>query len=114
VGETIWFESALLATGWANRVRIRLNAGKIAAIETDAEPAKGETAGGHALPGLPNLHSHAFQRGVAGLTETRGPSIDSFWTWREVMYRFLDRLGPDEMEALLWPMSRCWRWASPG
>ncbi|MEI9931268.1 MAG: hypothetical protein WDM89_12190 [Rhizomicrobium sp.] len=38
-----------------------------------------------AIPGLPNLHSHAFQRAMAGLTETRGPSHDSFWTWRDLM-----------------------------
>ncbi|MEM5346398.1 formimidoylglutamate deiminase, partial [Paraburkholderia azotifigens] len=48
----------------------------------------------------PNLHSHAFQRGLAGLAEVRGPSEDSFWTWREVMYRFLDRIGPDELRAI--------------
>lgn len=53
-----------------------------------------------ALPGLCNVHSHAFQRGMAGLAETRGPVGDNFWTWREVMYRFLDRLSPDDMEAM--------------
>ncbi len=49
---------------------------------------------------MPNLHSHAFQRGMAGLAETRGPSGDSFWTWREVMYRFVERLDPDAFEAI--------------
>ena len=48
-----------------------------------------ERIAGIALPGLPNLHSHTFQRGMAGLAETRGPAADSFWTWRQVMYRFL-------------------------
>ena len=51
-------------------------------------------------PGLPNLHSHAFQRGMAGLAERAGPAEDHFWTWRETMYRFLDRLGPDDVEAI--------------
>src|SRR5262249_10958271 len=59
-----------------------------------------ERLAGIAVPGLPNLHSHAFQRGMAGLAERRGPTMDSFWTWREVMYRFLDRLTPDDVEAI--------------
>ncbi|MDP1598863.1 formimidoylglutamate deiminase [Phenylobacterium sp.] len=99
-GETIWFDSALLATGWARQVRVSVRDGQIAAIETQAPRRPGESAYGPALPGLPNLHSHAFQRGMAGLAEVRGPSADSFWTWREVMYRFLERLGPDEVEAV--------------
>jgi len=52
------------------------------------------------IPGLPNLHSHAFQRAMAGLTERRGSGSDSFWTWREQMYRFVERLGPDDLEAI--------------
>ncbi len=99
-GETIWFDSALLATGWAQQVRVSIRDGLIAAIETQAPRQPGESAHGPALPGLPNLHSHAFQRGMAGLAEVRGPSADSFWTWREVMYRFLERLGPEEVEAV--------------
>ncbi len=52
------------------------------------------------MPGLPNLHSHAFQRAMAGLTERRGSDSDSFWTWREQMYRFVERLTPDDLEAI--------------
>ncbi|RBC63557.1 formimidoylglutamate deiminase, partial [Xanthomonas oryzae pv. oryzae] len=52
------------------------------------------------LPGLGNLHSHAFQRGMAGLTEVGGRSGDSFWSWRELMYRFVDRLDPDSLQAI--------------
>jgi formiminoglutamate deiminase len=52
------------------------------------------------VPGLPNLHSHAFQRAMAGLTERRGAEADSFWTWREQMYRFVERLTPDNLEAI--------------
>ena len=55
---------------------------------------------GVVLPGLPNLHSHAFQRAMAGLTERRGSEADSFWTWREQMYRFVERLTPDDLEAI--------------
>ncbi|HEX7348653.1 MAG TPA: formimidoylglutamate deiminase [Rhodanobacteraceae bacterium] len=53
-----------------------------------------------ALPGMPNLHSHAFQRAMAGLAERRGPGADSFWTWREIMYQFASRLGPDALRAI--------------
>lgn len=52
------------------------------------------------LPGMPNLHSHAFQRAMAGLAERRGPGDDSFWTWREAMYAFALRIGPDELRAV--------------
>jgi formimidoylglutamate deiminase len=47
-----------------------------------------------------NLHSHAFQRAMAGLTEAKGPGQDSFWTWRDMMYRFLDRLSPEDVQAI--------------
>uniref|UniRef100_UPI00286C9291 amidohydrolase family protein n=1 Tax=Phenylobacterium sp. TaxID=1871053 RepID=UPI00286C9291 len=97
---TLWFESALLEAGWANDVRLTLSGGRIVGVEAGVSRAAHEAANGPALPGLPNLHSHAFQRGMAGLAEVRGPSGDSFWTWREVMYRFLERLGPDEVEAI--------------
>lgn len=97
--ETIWFESALLESGWAPHVLIAVRDGAIAAIETGAERGLHDV-NGPAIPALPNLHSHAFQRGMAGLAERRGPSTDSFWTWREVMYRFLERLGPDEVQAI--------------
>lgn len=53
-----------------------------------------------ALPGMPNLHSHAFQRAMAGLAERRGPGDDSFWTWREIMYRFASRIDPDSLRAI--------------
>ena len=53
-----------------------------------------------ALPGMPNVHSHAFQRAMAGLAERRGPGDDSFWTWRETMYGFASRIGPDELHAI--------------
>jgi formiminoglutamate deiminase len=53
-----------------------------------------------AVPGLCNLHSHAFQRALAGLAETRGAEPDSFWSWREQMYRFLARMTPDQLEAI--------------
>ncbi|WP_296596044.1 formimidoylglutamate deiminase [Phenylobacterium sp.] len=97
---TLWFEHALLADGWATRVRVETSAGFVAAIQVDAEPKAGDERGGIAVPGLPNLHSHAFQRAMAGLTEVGGPQGDSFWTWREVMYRFVAQLSPDDVQAI--------------
>jgi formimidoylglutamate deiminase len=96
----LWFEDLLLAEGWASQIRLTLRDGRIAAITTGAAIAPGDERHAVGLPGLHNVHSHAFQRGMAGLAETRGPAEDNFWTWREVMYRFLDRLGPDDVEAI--------------
>lgn len=95
-----WFEQALLPDGWAQDVRLTLEAGRIVAVERDTTRMPGEASHGIALPGLCNVHSHAFQRGMAGLAERRGPAHDDFWTWREVMYRFLDRLTPADIEAI--------------
>jgi formiminoglutamate deiminase len=94
------FATALLADGWARDVRVRVMDGLIATIETGVAPAPADERHAIALPGLPNLHSHAFQRGMAGLAEARGSSDDSFWTWREIMYRFVDRLTPDDLSAI--------------
>jgi formimidoylglutamate deiminase len=96
----LWFSSALLPNGWAQNVRVTITGAAITRVETEVEPAGGDERHGMALPGLANLHSHAFQRGMAGLAEVRGPSDDSFWTWREVMYRFVDRLTPGDMQAI--------------
>ena len=97
---SLWFEQALLPGGWADDVRLSVADGLIRSVETGAARGAGDDGGGVALPGLANVHSHAFQRGMAGLTEGRGPGDDDFWTWRELMYRFLDRGGPDEIEAI--------------
>ncbi|MEH3145701.1 MAG: formimidoylglutamate deiminase [Methylobacterium frigidaeris] len=96
----LWFRSALLPGGWARDVRITVEGGRIAAVAAGVAPEAGDERHGIAVPGLSNLHSHAFQRGMAGLAETRGPERDTFWTWREVMYRFLDRLTPEDNEAV--------------
>jgi formiminoglutamate deiminase len=94
------FATALLLEGWRENVILEVADGLIRAITADAAPGDARRIPGAAVPGLPNLHSHSFQRGMAGLAERRGPSPDSFWTWREVMYRFLDRLDPDAVEAI--------------
>ena len=94
---THFLTTALLPTGWAANVRVTTDAGTITAVTPNATPAPTDTAlPGIALPGLPNLHSHAFQRGMAGLAQRGG----DFWSWREVMYRFLAILTPDDIEAI--------------
>ncbi len=95
-----WFETALLVDGWAERVRMTVADGRIVTLVADTAPEVDDTRYRVALPGVANLHSHAFQRGMAGLAERRGPRADSFWTWREVMYRFANAIGPDELEAI--------------
>ncbi|HEY3777439.1 MAG TPA: formimidoylglutamate deiminase [Rhizomicrobium sp.] len=95
----LWFETALLDQ-WEANVRIETADGRIARVESGVPSKPGDDRHGIGMPGLCNLHSHAFQRGMAGLAETRGPADDDFWTWREVMYRFLDRLTPDDMEVI--------------
>ncbi len=96
----LWFETALLGSTWADGVRLTFADGRIASIEAGAEPQPDDERHAIALPGLPNLHSHAFQRGMAGLAEARGPGADSFWTWRQLMYRFVERLTPDDLETI--------------
>lgn len=97
---SIHFDYAYLPDGWARNVRIVVDGGHILSVEVGVVAASGEHLSGIAIPGLPNVHCHAFQRAMAGLAERRGPANDSFWTWREIMYRFLDRLTPDDVEAI--------------
>jgi formimidoylglutamate deiminase len=97
---SLWFESALLPQGWARHVRVSGSGELIERIACDVQPAAEDERHALALPGLPNVHSHAFQRGLAGLTERRAPAGDSFWSWRELMYRFVEHIDPDELEAV--------------
>jgi len=90
---------ALLAGGWAEQVEFTLSEGRIAAIRTGVSPGPGaEFAGGIVLPAMSNLHSHAFQRAMAGFAEVRGP--DDFWSWRRQMYALVARLDPDQLQAV--------------
>jgi formimidoylglutamate deiminase len=97
---TLFARSALTPAGWKRDVRLAIEHGRIASVETDAAPGEDDETAAVLLPGLPNLHSHAFQRGMAGLAEVRGPGSDSFWSWREVMYRHALTLDPDQMQAI--------------
>jgi formimidoylglutamate deiminase len=96
----LWFRRALIESGWADGVQLRIIDGAIAQIEAGVRPENAAEQHDIGLAGVPNLHSHAFQRAMAGLTETKGPQADSFWTWRDVMYRFVERLDPEDVEAI--------------
>lgn len=96
----IFAGSALLPQGWARNVRLEIVAGKLGEVAVDAQPRPGDEHHAVILPAMPNLHSHAFQRAMAGLAETRGPGADSFWSWRTLMYRFALSMTPDQVEAV--------------
>ena len=109
-GTTYFAERALLPDGWARDVRLEVgDDGALTAVRPDSSPDGAVALAGPVLPGMPNLHSHAFQRAMAGLTERAriatlgeeaGAEEDSFWTWREVMYGFVRRLNPDQVQAI--------------
>lgn len=94
----LFAKTALLPTGWARDVSLRVDDGKIVEVTTGAAPS-GRVLG-CLLPSPVNLHSHTFQRAMAGMTEARTAGQDSFWTWRALMYRFLERLTPDDVQAI--------------
>ena len=96
----LFFEQALLPQGWARDVRIKLDKGRLVSIAAAASAQPGDERHQIGLPGMCNLHSHAFQRGMAGLTEIRGSTADNFWTWRDMMYRFASRMTVDDIEAV--------------
>jgi len=103
---TIFAKQALLPSGWTHNVLVKINAaGHIDSVITNTIGNSDNTSADHSvgvlLPSPVNAHSHAFQRAMAGLTERRGPNPnDSFWTWRQLMFRFLDQLTPDDIEAI--------------
>lgn len=97
---TIHAKQALLPEGWARDVRIKLVEGKICWIEREADAQPGDERHNTVVPAIGNLHSHAFQRAMAGLAEIRGPGDDSFWSWRTTMYKFALSMTPDHVEAV--------------
>lgn len=96
----LWAQRALLPDGWAENVAVTIaDDGRIAAVAANAAP-EGERIE-LLLPSIANTHSHAFQRAMAGLSEAKGDQPkDTFWTWRKIMYRFLDHLTPEDVEAI--------------
>lgn len=96
----LWFERAWIDDRWEKDVRLGVADGRIASIEIGVAASAEDERHRVALPGLCNVHSHGFQRGMAGLSERRSRPDDNFWSWREIMYRFLDRLTPEDVAAI--------------
>jgi len=96
----IFARRARLSNGWASNVSITVNDGRISEIIADSAPAQGAFHADTLLPALSNLHSHSFQRAMAGMTEYKSGGRDSFWTWRDLMYRFAQAIRPEEVEAI--------------
>lgn len=100
--QTLFCERVLLPQGWARDTTLDIDSsGTIVSIKTDsASDANSTLLSGPVVPALQNLHSHAFQRAMAGLAEQAGSTDDSFWTWRETMYGLVNRMSPDDVEAV--------------
>ncbi|MGH8034819.1 MAG: formimidoylglutamate deiminase, partial [Lysobacterales bacterium] len=93
--------SALTPGGWISPARIQIDQdGFISAVSALGRDAAAGISVGPVLPGMPNLHSHAFQRQMAGLTENGSGQQDSFWTWREAMYRLAERVTPAQLQSI--------------
>lgn len=93
------FHRLLIGDRWERDVRMEVgDHGRVAALSPGGSCEGCERVAGWAVPGVPNVHSHSFQRAMAGLAEGGAP--DSFWSWRDVMYAFVDRLTPDDVEAI--------------
>jgi formiminoglutamate deiminase len=97
---SLHFGSALLPSGWADDVQVVVSGGIITAVTPAVAPAPQDERHDVAISGMASLHSHAFQRGMAGLAEISGDSTDTFWTWRETMYRFALSMSPDDVLAV--------------
>jgi formimidoylglutamate deiminase len=101
---TYRLKSAYLQQGWTQEAVVTVSEhGFITAIEQAAPPgvasgtAEPEIIDGIVVPGMPNAHSHAFQRALAGVAEYRSSARDSFWTWREAMYALANRVDPQQL-----------------
>lgn len=97
---TIHAKTAFVQGGWLKDVRVSCANGAITDVTADAQPLSDDTCVDVLLPSLCNLHSHTFQRAMAGMTEFRAAGQESFWTWRDLMYRFIGHLTPDQIEAI--------------
>ena len=97
----LFAEHALLPSGWARDVLLQWDAsGQLLTVASGSTQGGAPRAPGPLLPGMPNLHSHAFQRAFAGLAEYRAESQDNFWSWRDLMYRFAAHITPESLETI--------------
>ena len=92
---TLHLAKALTPDGWRRDVRLTVQAGANSRVEIGEAARDGDERHALAVAGVGNVHSHAFQRAMAGLAERRSASADNFWSWRETMYRFALEMTPD-------------------
>ncbi|MFZ6874950.1 formimidoylglutamate deiminase [Undibacterium sp. Di27W] len=98
---SLFAHHALLPQGWTSNVRLHWNtSGELSQIELDTSAQIHENQAQFVVPGMTNLHSHAFQRAMAGMTEMAGEGKDSFWTWRDLMYRYALHIKPEQIQAI--------------
>lgn len=100
-----WFKQAYLHSGWASSVTIAVaDNGLIESVEADTLAGEFhpiDRAFDHpGIPGMPNIHSHAFQRAMAGLSEKISATSDTFWSWRKIMYEFAHQITPEDLRAI--------------
>jgi formiminoglutamate deiminase len=97
----VLLDSALVGEEWRRRVALEWgDSGRIVAVTPDSAATGIETIEGATVPGIANLHSHSFQRAIAGVSESLGVGGDTFWTWRQAMYRAVERLTPENLRAV--------------
>jgi formiminoglutamate deiminase len=96
----LWFQSFLLPSGWTEQVEFEVAHGRIQSVRSGGAAQADSERHAIGLPGMPNLHSHAFQRALAGRTEFARAAGDSFWSWRDAMYGFVDVISPDDLEVI--------------
>ncbi len=97
---SIFANRARTSSGWSHNVRVKIEAGQITDLTSDQILQSGDVKVDRLLPALANLHSHSFQRAMAGMTEVRAAGKDSFWTWRTLMYKFMDHMTPEQHQAV--------------
>lgn len=97
---TLHATQVLTRDGWRDSVRLQVQSGRIVALRFGVPAEQGDERHEVLVPALGNLHSHAFQRAMAGFAEVAGDSADNFWSWREAMYRLAHRMNPEQLEAV--------------
>ncbi|USG62985.1 formimidoylglutamate deiminase [Sneathiella marina] len=96
-----YFSNILSGDGWQQDLLMTVDpSGRISALAEGSAADADYSHSGYAVPGMANVHSHAFQRAMAGLAEVSGEQADSFWSWRNVMYSFLGEINPDQLQAI--------------
>ena len=102
MNQRIHADAGLLPDGWASDVVIEIDAaGMIVDVKRGVAPGDAHRCAGPIIPAMPNVHSHAFQRALAGRTGRASPTRDdSFWSWREAMHTFVERVDVESFGAI--------------